>query len=311
MPKSFSELNTIYLKHFLSLTCDKGVMLIAHMAKAAVKSGRHTFHVDIYESHIWPAPFRLKHSEDVWQNCFARYCVNLRKQGYFNRDMERARANFHFDFKNMQAATHDTTLMRVPVTSDMQVYEIRERFTNLDPHSTPIAFSKHTASLTSYVDICLDTEECEQAQAICQAWYPNLPDVEVMRTQFDTLLKPEPNAQYPLEAKQSFRHACDCCGLPTLVTGHNYEDCTLCDWQTSGFNEPDCLEEAQENFRLFGCMYAPEDTWFADYTSPAQMRNKHRLVDAYLALLHINKQHPDFQQRWQHLLRCENNLDHA
>jgi len=310
MPKSLETLNQEYMQHFMSLVDDDGVELMAWMAKAAIQSGRHTFHIDVYDSNIWPAPFRLKHADDVWQNCYSKYCVSLRKQGYYNRDMMLARASFHFDFTQMKPEPDGLPLMSVPFCGEMRVYEITKR-TEISSFYTALEHIKHIARLKSSIDVDLSSEECEQSSYICKPWYPCLPNLEAMCNQFDVLLKPEAGTAHPLDSKKPLRHTCDCCGFPTIL--NDYDFCDMCDWQDDnycrGLNDLYCLNEAQENFRLYGCIFAPCDKDDFDLlTSPVKKQARRRLVDAYLALLQSDKQQREFEQLWQRVLDCENRL---
>ena len=60
------------------------------------------------------------------------------------------------------------------------------------------------------------------------------------------------------------RHACPCCGYPTLGERGGYEICELCDWEDDGQDDPHADEEwggpnghysltdARRNFRRHG-----------------------------------------------------------
>jgi hypothetical protein len=64
-----------------------------------------------------------------------------------------------------------------------------------------------------------------------------------------------------------------------------------------------------ENFRLYGCIFDSCDKDnFDSPTTPAKVKARRRLVNAYLALLQSDKQQSEFEQLWQRVLDCENRL---
>ena len=91
------------------------------------------------------------------------------------------------------------------------------------------------------------------------------------------------------------RHACPCCGYPTLGKRGGYEICELCDWEDDGQDDPHADEEwggpnghysltdARRNFRRHGTMYSPDEPAGGRATTnhPAELRAKREIIEAF------------------------------
>lgn len=91
-----------------------------------------------------------------------------------------------------------------------------------------------------------------------------------------------------IERKPVFE--CMCCGYVTLTERHGYEICPACGWEDEeigdtpdhemigGANGDYTMNEARENFRIYGRMYRPGDHRF--YTDPKIIEVHKRVLNA-------------------------------
>ena len=122
--------------------------------------------------------------------------------------------------------------------------------------------------------------------------------------------KPDDDAMRPFHIRRTWfevhpenlrgNHCCPCCGYPTLLARHHYDDCVLCQWKDGGQddyeaakvcggpNEDYSLEEARMNFEEHLTKYRPSDETWPDtkvYFVPEIQNAKRYLMAAYDRLI--------------------------
>lgn len=96
---------------------------------------------------------------------------------------------------------------------------------------------------------------------------------------------------------RGIRFSCPCCGYPTLAERGTCEICELCWWEDDGPDDDEAdeirdgpnygysLNDAQENFQMFGVMFSPqEDRRVGGLDNETLWAIKNELISAFEAI---------------------------
>jgi len=296
MAKSLVSLMQSYAEQLITLTDTQGKHILEQMVQASISIRYHHLHIHPYAQSILPKALCLSHLEYELDRYCARFSASLSLAKYNNRNICNAHLDVHFDFNNLKRNTKQQTL---PCHITM----------HLDEAATSNQIQSHAIALTTNITLQLNEQDMIQAQQPIQAWYPDLPGFETRSQTFTQLLYPDLPMPEPIDPKQPLRFTCVCCGFPTMITLDDYEYCDVCDWMDdkTGLDIPADLYFARKQFELQGYISnnfpKPEQP-----IAPQVMAAKRKLVTTYLALLAVNKQHPDFNTLWHRVIHDEQAL---
>lgn len=298
MSKSLNNLMQAYCQKMVDLQDYQGELLITQMAHIAIQSRRHSLYIHPFEQSVLPAVFYIQHAEYILDRFCAQFPASLNHKKINARKVINARLNLRFDFSLV------TTSNNIPYQVSMRLDRITKS-TNVSPFFTQIETVHHHETFKSSLCLNLSSKEITQAQHPIEPWYPNLPTFKARHDAFYALLNPQ-------------RFLCQGCGFPTLPTSNDYEYCLLCDLMDMSHLEANIhskLFMERQNFELFSCAEDLFDIRRPAFQSrlvisPQALANKHKLVQAYLALLPIsNQQDFRFAVLWENVLQCEQVLD--
>jgi len=293
MAESLVSLMQSYAEALSKLNDAHGKSILEQMAQAAISTAYHHLHIHPYAQSILPKALYLPHAAYELDRYCARFPSSLCQHKYNNRDICNAHLDVHFDYNNLRFDRQQPCL---PCHITMHLDEI----------TTDSQSQSHDIGFTIHINLQLSQQDIIQAQRPIQMWYPDLPDFETRSQAFQQLLSPNLPMPEPIDRSTPQRFTCACCGFPTLTSLDDYDYCDLCDWMDdkTRFDIPADLYFARKQFEQQGYISDSFDE-SEQPLSPPMIDAKHKLVTAYLALLVVNKQHPDFAQLWQNVLQYE------
>ncbi|PCI44745.1 MAG: hypothetical protein COB41_03540 [Proteobacteria bacterium] len=301
MAKSLVSLMQVYAEALTKLADKQGKSILEQMARIAIASKYHHLYIHPFEQSILPQELHLPQAEYILDKFCARFSASLSLAKYKCRNICNAHLDVHFDFANL---TKQGDQQPLPCYITMHLDEITQRTEYT--FWVSVETLPHDIYFTESISLQLSEQDIVESQHTIQPWYTDLPSFEVRSQAFKDLLLPDLPIPEPIDPKQPLRFICACCGFPTQLSIDDYKCCDLCDWveDKMGYNITAELFFARKQFELLGFI-----TW--SFPEPEQsiephiMEANHKLVLAYLALLTVDKQHPDFDKLWQTIVRCE------